>query len=96
MADKICPNCYQEWPDCVCVIPIRRRAGRRADVPRPHPVLSRQLVRVGAGPARPWPVPGPAPQGPVRIDRPGADYPKEFCPDCHRPWQGCGCAGRRI
>jgi len=77
--DKICPSCYQEWPQCVCVIPIRR-ANPPAQTPRPlpHPVLSQQ-IRIPSGKPRAM-----------------TDFPKEFCPDCSRPWQGCVCAGKRL
>lgn len=79
MADKICPNCLQEWPGCVCVIPIRRSAPSvQAPRPLPHPVLSQQL------------------RAPLKRPLFMTDLPKEFCPDCHRPWQGCVCEGRRL
>jgi hypothetical protein len=88
MSNKICPTCLQPWPDCVCVIPLKRPSTSEAAAPvarpRPHPVLSRQLM----GPLR-----NPNPL----IFRPLADDPpKEFCPDCSQPWPGCKCAGRRI
>lgn len=94
MADKICPNCLQEWPGCVCVIGARGGGGFARG---PHPLLSRQLIRVGPPtvPPRPVPVPHEAGAGPVALGL-RADYPKEFCPDCHQRWQACKCAGRRI
>lgn len=85
--DKICLNCLQPWPGCVCVIPLRPRPRQSTpDRPRPHPVLSRQLM-------------GPL-LNPVRLAQISQitlqDPPKEFCPDCHLLWPSCKCAGRRI
>lgn len=89
MADKICPNCLQEWPQCVCVTPIRRGKGLGGTArPMPHPVLSQQIM---------GPLQNPSAYFGAPVVRPIAgDPPKEFCPDCHRPWQSCVCEGRRL
>lgn len=79
MTDKICPNCLQEWPQCVCVQPLRASgAGAQTQRPRPHPVLSRQLM------------------APLKRPPYMTDFPKEFCPECHNPWPGCVCVGKRL
>jgi hypothetical protein len=82
--DKICPTCLQPWPQCICVIPIKRGDTDPEDPPAkpgPHPILSIQLMKPTV----------------IRMGR-GllSDPPKEFCPECSMPWQSCRCAGRRI
>jgi len=81
--DKICPNCLQPWPACVCVVPLKRVTDDAPVYwcPWPHPVLSQQLER------------------PLREPfdtAPSWDHPKEFCPDCAQPWPSCRCEGRRL
>jgi len=80
--DKICPNCLQPRPDCVCVVPIRQDTapGTVSWCPWPHPVLSQQLGRPLLSP----------------FDAAPASDTKEFCRDCSQPWPSCHCEGARL
>jgi hypothetical protein len=80
--DKICPNCLQPWPACVCVVPLGQDTAVTVSwCPWPHPVLSQQLR-------------GPLLEPFGRTDT--SDPPKEFCKDCSQPWPSCRCEGRRL